>query len=150
MSGNQRQRIYINGVAVASNNDSRALRTNTLNLEIGRDFNFDSRSFNGRIDEVTIYGSALTDEQILSLYNQRHSCGGDIPQCFSDDFNRPNLEQDWVPFTSSGNFTPRVVSNRLRLTEAIGNQATAVTYQRIFPAANNLVQVELDYYAWQT
>ncbi|GHX45292.1 concanavalin A-like lectin/glucanases superfamily protein [Vibrio cholerae] len=138
----------LNGVAVASNNDSRALRTNTLNLEIGRDFNFDSRSFNGRIDEVTIYGSALTDEQILSLYNQRHSCGGDIPQCFSDDFNRPNLEQDWVPFTSSGNFTPRVVSNRLRLTEAIGNQATAVTYQRIFPAANNLVQVELDYYAW--
>ncbi|WP_462053397.1 DUF6701 domain-containing protein, partial [Vibrio cholerae] len=148
LSGNQRQRIYINGVAVASNNDSRALRANTLNLEIGRDFNFDSRSFNGRIDEVTIYGSALTDEQILSLYNQRHSCGGDIPQCFSDDFNRPNLEQDWVPFTSSGNFTPRVVSNRLRLTEAIGNQATAVTYQRIFPAANNLVQVELDYYAW--
>ncbi|HDV5426073.1 TPA: MSHA biogenesis protein MshQ [Vibrio cholerae] len=148
LSGNQRQRIYINGVAVASNNDSRALRTNTLNLEIGRDFNFDSRSFNGRIDEVTIYGSALTDEQILSLYNQRHSCGGDIPQCFSDDFNRPNLEQDWVPFTSSGNFTPRVVSNRLRLTEAIGNQATAVTYQRIFPVANNLVQVELDYYAW--
>ncbi|WP_411974218.1 DUF6701 domain-containing protein [Vibrio cholerae] len=148
LSGNQRQRIYINGVAVASNNDSRALRTNTLNLEIGRDFNFDSRSFNGRIDEVTIYGSALTDEQILSLYNQRHSCGGDIPQCFSDDFNRPNLEQDWVPFTSSGNFTPRVVSNRLSLTEAIGNQATAVTYQRIFPAANNLVQVELDYYAW--
>ncbi|HBK7267576.1 TPA: MSHA biogenesis protein MshQ [Vibrio cholerae] len=148
LSGNQRQRIYINGVAVASNNDSRALRTNTLNLEIGRDFNFDSRSFNGRIDEVTIYGSALTDEQILSLYNQRHSCGGESPQCFSDDFNRPNLEQDWVPFTSSGNFTPRVVSNRLRLTEAIGNQATAVTYQRIFPAANNLVQVELDYYAW--
>ncbi|GHW14102.1 concanavalin A-like lectin/glucanases superfamily protein [Vibrio cholerae] len=148
LSDNQRQRIYINGVAVASNNDSRALKTNTLNLEIGRDFNFYSRSFNGRIDEVTIYGSALTDEQILSLYNQRHSCGGDIPQCFSDDFNRPNLEQDWVPFTSSGNFTPRVVSNRLRLTEAIGNQATAVTYQRIFPAANNLVQVELDYYAW--
>ncbi len=148
LSDNQRQRIYINGVAVASNNDSRALRTNTLNLEIGRDFNFDSRSFNGRIDEVAIYGSALTDEQIFSLYNQRHSCGGVSPQCFSDDFNRPNLEQDWVPFTSSGNFTPRIVDNRLRLTEAIGNQATAVTYQRIFPAANNLVQVELDYYAW--
>ncbi|EOW9270279.1 concanavalin A-like lectin/glucanases superfamily protein [Vibrio cholerae] len=145
---NHRQRIYINGVAVASNNDSNALKTNTRNLEIGRDFNFDSRSFNGRIDEVAIYGSALTDEQIFSLYNQRHSCGGEIPQCFSDDFNRPNLELDWVPFTSSGNFTPRVVSNRLRLTEAIGNQATAVTYQRIFPAANNLVQVELDYYAW--
>ncbi|WP_422109404.1 DUF6701 domain-containing protein [Vibrio metschnikovii] len=148
LSGNQRQRIYINGVSVASSDDLRSLRPNTRNLEIGRDFGFDSRSFDGRIDEVAIYGAALTDNQIASLYNQRYFCGGDIPQCFSDDFNRSNLEQDWVPFTSSGNFTPRIVSDRLRLTEAIGNQATAVTYQRIFPAANNLVQVELDYYAW--
>ncbi|WP_217557058.1 DUF6701 domain-containing protein [Vibrio metschnikovii] len=148
LSGNERQKIYINGTLVQTGSDSNSLRTNTRNLEIGRDFGFDSRSFDGRIDEVAIYGAALTDNQIVSLYNQRYFCGGDIPQCFSDDFNRSNLEQDWVPFTSSGNFTPRIVSDRLRLTEAIGNQATAVTYQRIFPAANNLVQVELDYYAW--
>ncbi|EEX37984.1 MshQ [Vibrio metschnikovii] len=145
---NQRQRIYINGVSVASSDDSRSLRPNTRNLEIGRDYSFNSRSFDGRIDEVAIYGSALTDAQIMALYHQRHPCGGEIPQCFTDNFNRPELGQDWVAFKSIGDFTPRIVGNRLRLTEAIGNQATAVTYQRIFPAANNLVQVELDYYAW--
>ncbi|EKF9833659.1 MSHA biogenesis protein MshQ [Vibrio cholerae] len=94
---------------------------------------------NGRVTSRRLFMEANTE------INQNEQQGY---ACFTDDFNRPNLEQDWVPFTSSGNFTPRVVSNRLRLTEAIGNQATAVTYQRIFPAANNLVQVELDYYAW--
>ncbi|QXC57235.1 MSHA biogenesis protein MshQ [Vibrio mimicus] len=68
--------------------------------------------------------------------------------CFEDDFNRPSLGQNWVPFTSTGNFTPSIVSNRMRLTEARNDQATAATYQRIFPAAGNLVTVEFDYYAW--
>nr|WP_249339293.1 MULTISPECIES: DUF6701 domain-containing protein [unclassified Vibrio] len=69
-------------------------------------------------------------------------------KCFNDDFNHSDLTQNWVTFKSSGNFTPRIVSDRLRLTEAIGNQATAVTYQRIFPAAGNIVQVEFEHYAW--
>lgn len=68
--------------------------------------------------------------------------------CFEDDFNRPSLGQNWVPFTSTGNFTPSIVSNRMRLTEARNDQATAATYQRIFPAAGNVVTVEFDYYAW--
>lgn len=68
--------------------------------------------------------------------------------CFTDDFNRSSLGQSWIPYTSSGNFTPSIISNRMRLTEAITYQSTAVTYQRIFPAAGNLVTVEFDYYAW--
>ncbi|MGL4827879.1 MAG: DUF6701 domain-containing protein [Vibrio sp.] len=68
--------------------------------------------------------------------------------CFDDNFNRSSLGQNWVPFTSSGRFTPSIVSNRMRLTEANYDQATAATYQRIFPAAGNLVTVEFDYYAW--
>ncbi|MEL5858852.1 LamG domain-containing protein, partial [Aeromonas veronii] len=75
-AGNQRQKIYINGVAdTARGNDANSLRANTQNLEIGRDY-IDSRSFNGRIDEVAIYGSALSDTQIAELYSQRHPCGG--------------------------------------------------------------------------
>lgn len=68
--------------------------------------------------------------------------------CFSDDFNRSSLGQNWVPFASSGNFEPRIVDSRLRLTEAAQNQATASTFQRIFPAANNRVEVEFDYFAY--
>lgn len=68
--------------------------------------------------------------------------------CFEDDFNRSSLGQNWTPYTSTGSFTPSLISNRLRLTEDRNNQATAVTYQRIFPAAGNLVTVEFDYYAW--
>ncbi|WP_217555417.1 DUF6701 domain-containing protein [Vibrio metschnikovii] len=69
-------------------------------------------------------------------------------KCFNDDFNHSDLTQNWVTFKSSGDFTPKIVGNRLRLTEAVGEQATAVTYQRIFPAAGNLVQVEFEHYAW--
>src|SRR5690606_29003539 len=32
----------------------------------------------------------------------------------------------------------------------VGIQATSATYQRLYPAANNLVVVEFDYYAWST
>ncbi|MEF2523854.1 DUF6701 domain-containing protein [Vibrio mimicus] len=68
--------------------------------------------------------------------------------CFEDDFNRTSLGQNWVPFTSTGSFIPSIVSSRMRLTEALNNEATAATYQRIFPAAGNVVTVEFDYYAW--
>ncbi|EKO3687956.1 MSHA biogenesis protein MshQ [Vibrio metschnikovii] len=69
-------------------------------------------------------------------------------KCFNDNFNQSDLTQNWVTFKSSGDFTPKIVGNRLRLTEAVREQATAVTYQRIFPAAGNIVQVEFEHYAW--
>ena len=68
--------------------------------------------------------------------------------CEPDQFNRSGLGPDWVTTRSSGNFTPQIVSGRLRLTEAVGNQATAATYQRLFPGADNLIQIEFDYYAY--
>lgn len=147
LPGNQRQRIYINGVAVKSGNDSNSLRTNTLNLEIGRDYNFDSRSFDGRIDEVAIYSRALSDSQILDLYNQRHQCSGPTLQCFSDSFDS-SLSDLWVTSTSKGSFQPGVVNGRLRFTQAVGNQSTSSSYQRLFPARDNLVEVEFDHFAY--
>ncbi|MGI1987674.1 DUF6701 domain-containing protein [Shewanella glacialipiscicola] len=71
-----------------------------------------------------------------------------VLQCFNDQFSQSPLSSDWVVSTSSGTFTPSIVGNRLRLTEAKSNQSTASTYQRLFPAANNLVEIQFDHYAY--
>ncbi|WP_421215631.1 DUF6701 domain-containing protein [Aeromonas jandaei] len=146
-SGGKRQVIYINGVPVKFGNDASSLLINTQNLEIGRDY-IDSRSFNGRIDEVAIYGSALSDNQIADLYNQRHPCGGSTLICESDDFAKP-LGDRWVVKQSAGGFIPSITaSQRLRMTQASTGQATSATYQRLFPAAGNLVTLTFNHYAY--
>lgn len=68
--------------------------------------------------------------------------------CFSDNFSSGTLSSDWVVKTSSGSFSPSIVSGRLRLTQAAGNQSTSTTYQRLFPAANNLVTITFNHYAY--
>lgn len=109
-------------------------------LYVGGTLNLHNTSvINGRVTSRRLFMEANTE------INQNEQQGY---ACFTDDFNRSSLGQNWIPYTSSGNFTPSIISNRMRLTEAITNQATAVTYQRIFPAAGNLVTVEFDYYAW--
>ncbi|WP_083757938.1 DUF6701 domain-containing protein [Shewanella sp. MR-4] len=71
-----------------------------------------------------------------------------VLQCFNDNFSQSALSNDWVVSRSSGSFTPSVVSGRMRLTEAKSDQSTASTYQRLFPAANNLVEIQFDHYAY--
>ncbi|MCL1081712.1 DUF6701 domain-containing protein [Shewanella psychromarinicola] len=71
-----------------------------------------------------------------------------VRQCFTDKFDRADLGTDWVTARSSGSFTPSIVSGRLRQTEAKTNQATSTTYQRLFPAKNNKVEIEFDHYAY--
>ncbi|AZG71844.1 DUF6701 domain-containing protein [Shewanella livingstonensis] len=79
-----------------------------------------------------------------------------VRQCFTDNFDRTDLGSDWVVARSSGNFTPAIVNLststdkifRLRQTEAQKNQATSTTYQRLFPAKNNKVEIEFDHYAY--
>lgn len=68
--------------------------------------------------------------------------------CFSDNFPGTVLSDKWVVKRTSGTFDPKIISGRLRMTEASGNQATSATYQRLFPAASNLVEVTFRYYAW--
>ncbi|WP_404368111.1 DUF6701 domain-containing protein [Marinobacter sp.] len=70
--------------------------------------------------------------------------------CFNDDFTSGTLSaDDWVTSVSRGNFTPAIASNgRLRMTQAISNQATAATLQREIPGADNLVILEFNYFAY--
>jgi MSHA biogenesis protein MshQ len=68
--------------------------------------------------------------------------------CLADDFNQASLSNSWVAARSNGSFTPSIVNGRLRMTQAVGNQATSATLQRLYPAANNLLVVEFDYWAY--
>jgi len=75
-------------------------------------------------------------------------CSQQAVQCLADNFDNPLSTESWITARSSGTFTPSVVNGRLRMTQNVGNQSTSVTYQRLYPAANNLVVVEFDYLAY--
>ncbi|MFM5465987.1 DUF6701 domain-containing protein [Aeromonas simiae] len=64
-----------------------------------------------------------------------------------DDFSG-SLSDNWVSKVSNGNFTPSIVNGRLRLTEAVKNQATSSTYLWHFPAAENLITITFNHYAY--
>lgn len=144
----QRQSIFINGQLNESSNHNDTLATNNRPLQIGQDQNFAGRAFDGFIDEVQIFSQALSNAQILQLYRQRHPCSsGHTLQCFSDSFDS-SLSDLWVTSKSKGSFEPGVVNGRLRFTQAVGNQSTSSSYQRLFPARDNLVEVEFDHFAY--
>ncbi|OCQ44525.1 MSHA biogenesis protein MshQ [Aeromonas veronii] len=104
---------------------------------------------------LTMEGSSVINGRVsarnLLMYNNaviNISADTPLSQCFSDDFSRPSLGDNWVISQRNNSELPSIQSGRLRMTRNIGNQATSATYQRLFPAANNLVEVTFRYYAW--
>lgn len=67
--------------------------------------------------------------------------------CLKEDFSGA-LSENWVSKVSKGNFTPSIVNGRLRLTEAVQDQATSSTYLWHFPAAENLIIITFNHYAY--
>lgn len=144
------QSIFINGNRTSRSEPTVGLLQNEAPVQIGADQNFPGRYFNGAMDKVSIFRGALTEQQINELAQQRSPCDtGDADLCYADDFSTPSdFQQNWAVSRSAGGFTPQIVSGRLRLTEAVANQSTRVTLNRIFPARNNRVEIEFDYYAY--
>lgn len=83
----------------------------------------------------------------LSLMEGGTVCGLGL-SCLSDNFQANNLSSNWVTSRSSGSFTPSIVNGRLRITQNVGDQSTAASFQRLFPGLANLVIVEFDQFAY--
>ncbi|WP_019677306.1 DUF6701 domain-containing protein [Arsukibacterium perlucidum] len=108
------------------------------------------------LDEVQVYDRVLNASQVQRLYQQQTEqrdadgtvrlCPAEPLQCLADDF--ADDLTDWVTASSRGTFTPSIVGGRLRMTQAVTNQATSATFQRLYPAADNLVVIEFDYWAY--
>ena len=142
------QQIYINGTLAGQANFDGTPLANTDPLQLGADQNYAGRYFDGNLDELRIYNTALSPAQITALYEERRQCPVRL-QCFSDNFDNGSLGDDWaVSSRGATAFTPTVVSQRMRLTSNQRNVATASTVQRLFPAAGNYIQVEFKHYAY--
>jgi len=142
------QRIYINGNLAGQASFTGTPLANTDPLQLGADQSTAGRYFNGELDELRIYNSALSPAAISALVAERHPCELAL-QCFSDDFGRAGLGDDWaVASRGSTAFTPVINGGRMRLTSNQGNVATSSTLQRLFPAAGNFIQVQFRHYAY--
>lgn len=68
------QKIYINGVERAAKTQTGTLTVNNDSLYIGTDLAFNSRTFDGYIDEVKIYDRALSQTQVQAVMAETHTC----------------------------------------------------------------------------
>ncbi len=96
---------------------------------------------------IANFGTVNYDANALLTLQGGVVCGASL-ECFNDTFQDASLSSSWVTSRSSGTFTPSPVNGRLRLTQSVTNQATAASFQRLFPGAQNLVTVEFDHLAY--
>ena len=68
------QRVYINGNLEGSASFNDDLATNSAPLFVGRDLDFDSRIFDGYVDEVRVIADALTQAEVQALRDETHPC----------------------------------------------------------------------------
>lgn len=146
------QKIFINGVEAGSAGVVENLARNNDPVQIGSDQGYAGRYFNGDIDEVNIFNQPLNSIQINKLMALTQPCSGETFNCIADNFVTPGAlsTASWEVGSSGGTFgNPTIVdSGRLRLTDASQGVATFTNSKHRFTAANNRIEVEFDYYAY--
>ena len=151
--------LTLNGNASATNNNL-VVSTSSItgNLTSTNTISLASTSVTGNVSAatwgVTITGtgsSKVVGTCTPSLTSPVDLCQAVVvPTCLSDNFNRTDLgSTDWAVTSRNGSFgVPKIINNRLRLTDNSGNVATGATIQRLLPATANYVQVQFKYYAY--
>ncbi|AVP92211.1 DUF6701 domain-containing protein [Aeromonas rivipollensis] len=143
---------FVNTVNVNADNQGRLIWVNYNNMVLDNSTKFYGYLYTD--NKLTMNNNAAIYGRVTARYlsmDAQSSINENVITppltCFSDDFSASTLSNNWVVARSSGNFTPAIVNGRLGMTEASPKQSTSATYQRLFPAANNLVTIEFDQYA---
>lgn len=141
----QEIKLYVNGILKNSESISGQIRINGRPFSIGSD-NADQKFFSGSIDEVVVYGTALSDQEILSYYqgqNNSDADGDGIPDeddDYPDDNSRafnnywPNnnngtiLFEDLWPGKGDYDFNDIVIDFRINRVCNANNKVVEVLY----------------------
>jgi uncharacterized delta-60 repeat protein/fimbrial isopeptide formation D2 family protein len=127
-------RLYLNGASVSQRVRAHGIYPTTSRVFIGREDSNNKRFFSGLIDEPTIYSRALTDAEILAIYNAggNGKCGATPPTAV-DDGPYPISEDS--PLTVDA---PGVLAND---TDLEGDHLTAI---KVSDPAHGSVTVNAD------
>ncbi|WP_429164327.1 DUF6701 domain-containing protein [Aeromonas rivipollensis] len=143
---------FVNTVNVNADNQGRLIWVNYNNMVLDNSTKFYGYLYTD--NKLTMNNNAAIYGRVTARYlsmDAQSSINENVITppltCFSDDFSASTLSNNWVVASSSGDFTPAIVNGRLGMTRASPKQSTSATYQRLFPAANNLVTIEFDQYA---
>jgi len=122
------------------------------------------QSFGTPLDEFKVFNYALDASAVASLYNNENA-GKDwntgtprgviscTIKCVVDNFASGSMNPAlWNSAAVSGSYVPAVADvggqKRIRLTQAVRNQATMLQLKKWFPGAGNKITVEFDYYVY--
>jgi len=114
---------------------------------VSMELNYEARPISGATGTRSASATANADTGTTQSVALKTS----LLTCFTDDFNRTDGAPagSWSVTNENGTFgNPRIVSQRLRLTDASTNASTMAALQQLFPAAGNKIVVEFDHYAY--
>lgn len=136
--------VYVDNqlVGVLDGSEDADLALDPYRLSLGGSWSAGSHVL--RVTSALVSGSDRDDfswDQIIL------TTAGSQGFCFSDDFNRVSLGNQWS-IIKQENFTPQIMENRLVLTRAAANISSGVTLKGAFPARDNYVEIEFDFFAY--